>query len=77
MTNPTTTQKGRPALSAPIRVTDAAARRLDALAARLALRKVDLTRVALAIGIEALERAADDAPASGANTEPAQKEIYP
>lgn len=57
MTNPTTTQKGRPALSAPIRVTDAAARRLDALADRLTLRKVDLTRVLLAIGLDALEQA--------------------
>lgn len=57
MTNPKVTQKGRPALSAPIRVTDAAARRLDALADRLALRKVDLTRVLLAIGLDALEQA--------------------
>ena len=59
--DPIFTSKGRAALSAPIRVSDAAAKRLDALADRLSIRKVDATRVALAIGIEALERAADDA----------------
>ena len=47
--------------STPIRVSDAAARRIEALAKRLSIRRVDATRVALAIGIEALEHATDDA----------------